>query len=75
MKSCCYLKGCAFFSKINTMDDDVAGFFKETFCLVENSECARRKVAETVGRDYVPESLYPNELNRAEEIISKHSKI
>lgn len=69
MKKCVYLDGCKFFSMINNMDEDVAEFYMKTYCYAGTAECARKKVRESVGKEFVPEGLYPNELRCAEGII------
>ena len=44
--------------------------FRIRYCLGDNKICARYKVRKVLGKDRVPLSLKPNDLAKANEIIS-----
>ncbi|MCF7936173.1 MAG: hypothetical protein K9L28_07530 [Synergistales bacterium] len=53
------------------MDDrELAAYYKERYCRGDKRECARYRVASTLGREAVPGDLYPNMLTRAKKIVN-----
>jgi len=53
----------------------MATIFKSSYCLNDNSACARYKVSEELGKDMVPDDLYPNDLRRIEKLFLNNNKI
>lgn len=43
---------------------------KRKLCRGDNTGCARYMVSKAVGKEHVPTNLIPNQVDRAEEIIS-----
>lgn len=43
--------------------------YKERYCLGNNTNCARFMVFSKFGKGTVPDNLYPNQIERAENII------
>jgi hypothetical protein len=70
MADCKCLPGCPFFN--DKMDPlvGVGAIYKKKYCLGDNSQCARYKVFYMRGKAAVPADLYPNMIERAEQIIS-----
>jgi hypothetical protein len=70
MADCELLKGCLFFN--DQMEGLVAAkdFLKTRYCKGDNSTCARYTVFKALGRPKVPADLFPNDSERAKQIIS-----
>jgi hypothetical protein len=45
--------------------------FKKAFCRGDNSSCARYMIFVSLGREAVPLDLFPNQVDRALEILKK----
>lgn len=73
MADCDMLKGCVFFNDKMPETKGVGALYKQRFCLDDSSKCARYIVAKTLGRDKVPSNLYPNMLEKAEQLIGRPS--
>ncbi len=71
MADCELLKGCLFFNDKMPAETGLGALYKKNFCQGDNSKCARFVVAKALGREKVPTDLYPNMLERANEIIAK----
>jgi hypothetical protein len=72
MADCECLAGCVFFNdKMKSMPSS-ATQFKNKYCKGDNAECARYMVLKALGREKVPPSLFPNQTEKAREIISLH---
>jgi hypothetical protein len=70
MADCPLLASCAFYNDKMADKPALIDMFKRRFCIDNNTSCARWKVATTIGREAVPVDLYPNQENRAMEIIN-----
>ena len=70
MADCELLAGCIFFN--DKMKDLPAAtdFLKNKYCRGDNSECARYTVFKALGRERVPSDLFPNDISRANQLIS-----
>jgi len=70
MSECSRLATCIFFN--DQMDDmpTVAHLMKAQFCQGAFNECARYRVAEKLGAPNVPRDLYPNDVARADRLLS-----
>ncbi len=75
METCKYLQGCAFFN-----DPSVQRFqilfdqLKADYCQGHFEDCARYQVASQIGREHVPTSMLPTQLQWAEMILRRHSE-
>lgn len=71
MSECEFLQACPFF---NDKLKDLPGLtklYKSTYCLgAEKENCARYIVRNALGKEKVPPDLYPNQLDRAQQLIS-----
>ena len=70
MANCEFLEGCLFFNDKMPGESGLGAMFKKTYCLGDNSNCARYIVAKQLGRKSVPVNLYPNMKERAENLVS-----
>lgn len=68
---CKYLGRCAFFTKSKLNMPSMLEFYKRKYCLSDYSVCARYKVYSSILKCRVPDDLYPNEVERVEEILRK----
>ena len=71
MASCECLAGCPFFNDKMEMMPAMSNMYKKNFCLSDYSDCARFMVFKTLGKPSVPVDLFPNQKERAEQIIKK----
>jgi hypothetical protein len=51
----------------------LASIYKKNYCEGNYAECARWKIATTVGKPAVPADLFPNQHDRAEQILKERS--
>ena len=70
-KKCELLDTCLFFNDRMSGYPTSIQLTKEQFCLSDNSRCARYIVYKALGRDRVPDDLYPREIERAKRIIGE----
>ncbi len=70
MGECEFINKCPFFNSQLADDEETREFMKEKYCKTNNLNCARYMIALAVGSEAVPENLYPNEKEKAYEIIS-----
>lgn len=70
MSECDALDGCPFFhDRMRTMPA-VAALVKQRYCLgQDHSQCARYLVRTALGRGQVPADLFPDQLERAQQLI------
>lgn len=71
MADCERLPHCIFIKEKLAKTPDSLEIFIERYCQGDYSKCARHKVFRTIGKEAVPEDLYPFETERAEAIIYK----
>ncbi|MDD7417460.1 MAG: hypothetical protein SPI86_09800 [Treponemataceae bacterium] len=72
MTTCSRLEKCPFYRNQLIIDMGVGDFLKKEFCLSGNHvNCARLLVASTVGSEYVDDTLFPNNIEKANQIIAK----
>jgi hypothetical protein len=70
METCKYLQDCAFFNDPSTQKLQVlADQLKADYCHGRFDTCARYQVASRLGRDQVPVSMLPTQLQWAEMIF------
>lgn len=68
MAQCECLQGCPFFNDKMKDNDGLANIYKKKYCLTDNLACARFMVLKKKGKSAVPESLYPNMVDKAQKI-------
>jgi hypothetical protein len=69
MADCACIAGCPFFNDKMANMPSVADIYKTRYCTGEWSGCARYRVFSKLGRESVPSNLFPNELERADELL------
>lgn len=71
MGHCPSLVGCPFYNDKMADKPAIANLYKRKYCEKDYVNCARWKVGSTLGKQAVPLDLFPNQHERAEEIISQ----
>ena len=69
MPDCEYLNGCIFFNDKMANMPSTSNVFKMMYCTDNFPGCARFMVRAEIGRDRVPDDLFPNQGDRARTII------
>jgi hypothetical protein len=70
MVECVCLSKCFFFNDKMAGMPTTSEMMKKRFCLGENSGCARYMIFAALGRERVPADLFPNNTERAREILA-----
>lgn len=71
MAQCECLAGCLFFNDKMENMPAMASMYKSKYCLGDSTTCARHMVFSVLGSAAVPTSLYPNDMDRAKEVITE----
>ena len=71
MADCNLLEKCVFFNDKMANMPSTSEIVKMRYCRGDNKECARYLVCTALGRERVPADLFPNQAERAREIIAK----
>ncbi|HPY77175.1 MAG TPA: hypothetical protein PLQ45_04970 [Anaerohalosphaeraceae bacterium] len=75
METCKYLRDCEFFNNPNTQQFQVlADQLKADYCQGRFADCARFQVAIRLGRDQVPATMLPTQLQWAELIFRQNEE-
>jgi len=69
MAECPLLPTCPFFNDMMANMPAMSEGMKKTFCRQAFLECARYMTCTTLGREQVPADMFPNEPDRARDII------
>ena len=67
--SCEKLALCPFYNDQMPIDSAIGRMYKKHYCEGDKSNCARYKVSTALGKEFVPDTLFPNMLEKAEYII------
>jgi hypothetical protein len=62
--------GCIFFNDKMANMPAVAEVMKKRFCKADFSQCARFMVFKKLGKPAVPPDLFPNQADRARELLA-----
>ncbi len=71
MADCKMLQTCPFFNDRMQNMPAVADIYKRNYCRGDFLKCARFVVLEALGKEKVPPTLFPNQIDLALEIIRK----
>jgi hypothetical protein len=72
MADCEKTSGCLFFNDKLANMPSLAAMMKERYCKGDFSKCARYIVCTALGKEKVPEDLFPAMLERANQIIRQN---
>ncbi|RII25397.1 MAG: hypothetical protein CXR31_14490 [Geobacter sp.] len=70
MTDCELLKTCIFFNDKMQNMPSTAEVIKLRYCNGDYTDCARFTIFKAVGREKVPQDLFPNQIEKAREIIA-----
>jgi len=48
--------------------------YKKIYCEKDFANCGRYQIFKAIGREHVPKDLFPNQGDRAQEIITAHKR-
>lgn len=71
MAECELTQTCIFFNDKMADTPSTAEIFKTIYCRDDSSKCARMMVVRALGREKVPKDLFPNQANKAADLIRK----
>ena len=74
MAECPSIKNCPFYNDRMSGMVTTVSLFENKYCKHNNQKCARWKVTSTLGKEYVPLDLYPNQIEDAYRIITRQIK-
>lgn len=77
MTECPNIAKCPFFNDKMANMPAIAQLYKKRYCLGQGEgkeNCARWIVAQKVGKEYIPADLFPNQLERVQQIIQQTQK-
>jgi len=74
MGDCECLEGCPFFNDKMANMPAMSATYKKSYCKSNFADCARYKIFKTLGKGSVPVDLFPNQIDRAEEILKNSKK-
>jgi hypothetical protein len=69
MADCEVIAACPFFNDKMNASPSIATMYKRRFCQGDSSNCARLILRKALGKEKVPADLYPNETERAHQLI------
>ena len=70
MAECPSLTLCPFFNDRMANRPAMSELMKKQYCRTDNRECARWRVAGAMGKQAVPEDLFPAQFERARLILA-----
>ena len=70
MANCDCLAACPFFNDRMKDMEGTANLFKARYCQGDFMRCARHLIKEALGKPAVPADLYPNQQERAQQVIA-----
>lgn len=71
MADCECLEGCPFFNDRMESKPALATMMKRQYCRGNYEGCARYMVFSRLGKPSVPADLYPNQTERAQELLAR----
>ena len=69
MPDCECINACPFFNDKMASMSAIADMMKRKYCQGDNSACARYMVRRTLGKEKVPTDLFPNQVDRARQMV------
>ncbi|MBQ8592453.1 MAG: hypothetical protein IJ485_06895 [Lachnospiraceae bacterium] len=74
MATCEKLEKCPFYQGKMSMDKGLGSMYKQKYCEGDKTICARYMVATKLGPEFVTNSLYPNMMDKANQLIENNGK-
>jgi len=73
MEKCELTATCIFFNDQMAGMPSTAAVYKKMYCEQAFDTCGRYQIFKAIGRENVPKDLFPNQADRAKEIIAAHN--
>ena len=75
METCKYMNDCTFYNAPSTQQfQTLADQLKADYCQGRFTDCARYQVASRLGREQVPDSMLPTQLQWAEMMFRQNAE-
>jgi hypothetical protein len=72
MATCSKLETCAFYQTAFDEENVFANRLKQIYCLDREDLCIRDVISELIGKEYVPDDLYPNDIEKGKDILKEN---
>ena len=72
MATCSKLETCAFYNTAFDEENVFAARLKQIYCIDREDICIRDIISELIGTEYVPDNLYPNDIEKGKIILKEH---
>ena len=69
MSACELTETCIFFNDQMANMPSTAAVYKKIYCGQDYDKCGRYMIYKAIGRENVPKDLFPNQSDRAKEVI------
>ncbi len=73
--ACENINRCRFFNDRLENMPAMASMYKKNYCEGEYEKCARYVVCKKLGKEGVPDTLFPNQIDKALKILEKEGKL
>lgn len=73
MSRCERLDKCPFYQGKMDMESGLGAMYRKKYCEGDNTTCARNMLATQISPSVVPITLYPNMVEKAEQLIKDHT--
>ena len=74
MAMCEKFEKCPFYQGQMTTEAGIGAMYKKRYCEGDKTQCARYTVATKCGPQFLTNSLYPNMMSKAQEILKQNGK-
>ena len=74
MAMCEKFSKCPFYNDKMPCDTGIGSMYKKRYCEGDKTQCARYIVSTQCGAQFVDNSLYPNMMDKAAEIVAKNKR-
>ena len=69
MSDCPVLASCRFFNDVIENMPAISESLKERYCLCDNSGCARFFIFSALGKQHLPDDVFPHEMAKARDHV------
>ena len=70
--ACKNLEKCPFYNDKMDINKGIGKLYKMNYCEKDPTQCARFQVSSKLGKELVPQNLYPNMHERAKQILREN---
>jgi UTP-glucose-1-phosphate uridylyltransferase len=69
MNKCPVLEQCRFFNNVLENMPAISESLMEQYCLGDNTECARFFIFDEIGKEHLPDDVFPHEMEKAKKLV------